>query len=54
VVLAGYVGTVDDWDEPAFGKEWAHALSDVPRISYFKASEAESLRPDGQWASPQS
>jgi len=50
VVLAGYVGTVDDWDGPAFGKEWTDALNNVPRINYFKASEAESLRSDGQWA----
>lgn len=47
-VLAGYVGTVDAWDR--FDSPWQDALHRHPRIEYFKASEAESLRPDGQWA----
>jgi len=46
-VLAGYVGTVDGWD--SFDAQWDEVLSAHPRIEYFKSSEAESLRPDGQW-----
>jgi hypothetical protein len=47
-VLAGYVGTVEDWD--AFNEQWRTVLDGPPKLEYFKASEAESLRPDGQWA----
>jgi Protein of unknown function (DUF3800) len=46
-ILAGYVGTVAGWD--GFDGEWTKALHRHPRIEYFKAREAESLRPDGQW-----
>ncbi|HEV8415085.1 MAG TPA: DUF3800 domain-containing protein [Bryobacteraceae bacterium] len=47
-VLAGYLGTVDGWD--SFDSLWAETLHADPYIEYFKGSEAESLRPDGQWA----
>lgn len=47
-VLAGYVGTVEAWD--LFGATWLEVLNGPPKLEYFKASEAESLRPDGQWA----
>jgi uncharacterized protein DUF3800 len=47
-VLAGYVGTVEAWG--AFDEAWRHVLAGPPSIEYFKASEAESLRSDGQWA----
>jgi hypothetical protein len=47
-VLAGYLGTVEGWD--LFDDEWKEVLDKPPRIEYFKSSEAESLRPDGQWA----
>ncbi len=41
-VLAGYVGTVCDWI--GFEPAWRVALENPPRIEYFKASEAESLK----------
>src|SRR6516164_5038315 len=47
-VLAGYVGTVEAWD--SFEVPWRAVLDSPPKLEYFKASEAESLRPDGQWA----
>jgi hypothetical protein len=47
-VLAGYLGTVEGWD--SFDSQWTEVLHAHPTIEYFKASEAESLRPDGQWA----
>jgi Protein of unknown function (DUF3800) len=47
-VLAGYVGTVEAWD--AFEQSWRTVLDVSPKLEYFKASEAESLREDGQWA----
>jgi hypothetical protein len=47
-VLAGYVGTVESWD--AFDGPWREVLNGPPKLEYFKASEAESLRADGQWA----
>jgi hypothetical protein len=47
-VLAGYVGTVEKWD--SFGDEWLTVLNVPPKLEYFKSSEAESLRPEGQWA----
>ena len=47
-VLAGYMASAADWD--SFDAEWRAVLDDSPRIVYFKSSEAESLRPDGQWA----
>jgi len=47
-VLAGYVGTMEAWD--AFEGSWREVLDGSPKLEYFKASEAESLRSDGQWA----
>jgi hypothetical protein len=47
-VLAGYLGTVEAWN--AFDEPWGKVLAGPPELKYFKASEAESLRPDGQWA----
>lgn len=47
-VLAGYVGTVERWD--SFDRQWRTVLDGPPKIDYFKSSEAESLRSDGQWA----
>lgn len=47
-VLAGYIGTVEGWGQ--FDAEWMRVLHKDPHIQYFKSSEAESLRPDGQWA----
>jgi hypothetical protein len=47
-VLAGYLGTVEGWD--SFDDQWKEVLHAPPRIEYFKSREAESLRPDGQWA----
>jgi hypothetical protein len=47
-VLAGYVGTLEAWD--AFEKPWIEILNGSPKLEYFKASEAESLRPNSQWA----
>jgi hypothetical protein len=47
-VLAGYVGTAEAWD--AFDDAWRSVLDGPPKLHYFKASQAESLRPDGQWA----
>jgi Protein of unknown function (DUF3800) len=47
-VLAGYVGSVEAWD--AFDAPWRAVLDGPPKLDYFKASEAESLRPDGQWS----
>jgi hypothetical protein len=41
-VLAGYVGTVSDWI--GFEPEWTAVMDAVPRIEYFKSSEAESLK----------
>src|SRR5271166_3973486 len=46
-VLAGYVGTVEAWDR--FDTSWQAVLDGPPKLEYFKASEAESLRPNGQW-----
>jgi len=47
-VLAGYIGTVEGWD--SLEGQWQSILEQPPKLEYFKASEAESLRPDGQWA----
>jgi hypothetical protein len=47
-VLAGYIGTVEGWDR--FDAQWTQVLRQDPPIEYFKSSQAESLRPDGQWA----
>jgi hypothetical protein len=47
-VLAGYLGRIEGWD--SFDSQWREVLRTHPRIEYFKASEAESLRLDGQWA----
>jgi len=41
-VLAGYVSTVEKWD--SFDSLWSDVLNAPPRIKYFKASEAESLK----------
>jgi hypothetical protein len=41
-VLAGYISSVEDWDE--FDPEWKSVLDSRPRIEYFKAREAESRR----------
>jgi hypothetical protein len=41
-VLAGYVATVEQWD--SFDVRWLDTLHTSPRIAYFKASEAESLK----------
>jgi Protein of unknown function (DUF3800) len=46
-VLAGYLGTTDAWDK--FDEPWRAVPDGPPSIGYFKSSEAESLRPDGQW-----
>jgi hypothetical protein len=45
-VLAGYLGSVADWD--AFDPEWQAVLDSPPKIEYFKHSEAQSLK--GQFA----
>jgi hypothetical protein len=42
------LGTVEGWD--SFDSQWTTVLHADPYIEYFKASEAESLRPDGQCA----
>ena len=47
-VLGGYVGTAEAWDK--FDHHWRAVLDGPPKLEYFKASQAESLRPDGQWA----
>jgi hypothetical protein len=47
-VLAGYVGTAEAWD--SFEGQWRAVLDGPPKLEYLKASEAESLRPEGQWA----
>jgi hypothetical protein len=47
-VLAGYVGTTQSW--AAFDEPWRAILDWRPKLDYFKASEAESLRSDGKWA----
>ena len=47
-VLAGYVSSAESWN--LFEPEWRAALNAAPKIDYFSSSEAESLRPDGQWA----
>src|SRR5271163_1799368 len=41
-VLAGYVGTVEGWDR--FDDLWLKVLHAHPRIEYFKAVQAESLK----------
>jgi len=47
-VLAGYIGTIEGWD--SFDDQWRSVLDGPPKLGYFKSSEAESLRSDGQWA----
>ena len=47
VCVGGYLGTADAWDK--FDEPWRAVLDGPPSIEYFKSSEAESLRPDGQW-----
>ena len=41
-VLAGYIGTLEDWD--SFDAQWDAVLSESPSIPYFRSAEAESLR----------
>jgi len=41
-VLAGYVATVEQWN--TFDSRWLDALHAHPRIEYFNASDAESLK----------
>lgn len=41
-VLAGFLGTADDWI--SFSDEWAEALAEPPSLGYFKAAEANRLR----------
>ena len=41
-VLGGYVAGVSDWN--AFDPEWRAATNAQPRIGYFHAAEAESLK----------
>jgi hypothetical protein len=41
-VLAGYLSTAEAWDR--FTPEWDAELARIPRLLYFKASEAESLK----------
>jgi hypothetical protein len=47
-VLAGYIGTAQGWE--SFDGLWRSVLSCPPALKYFKSSEAESLRPEGQWS----
>ena len=47
-VMAGYVGPVTAWD--SFDAPWRSVLADDPKIPYFHAVEAQSLRSDGVWA----
>jgi hypothetical protein len=47
-IMAGYVGTVSAWD--GFNDQWCAALDEAPKIPYFHAAEANSLRPDSVWA----
>jgi hypothetical protein len=47
-VMAGYLGTVSAWE--CFDERWRAVLDDDPKIPYFHAVEARSLRPDGVWA----
>lgn len=47
-VLAGYISTLERWD--TFDDKWQRVLNEHPRLDCFKASQAESLRPDGQWS----
>ncbi len=46
-VLAGYLATAEAWDE--FDGQWRKVLDGPPKLDYFKSSEAESLRTEGQW-----
>jgi hypothetical protein len=46
-VLAGYLGTLEDWD--SFDTQWDTVLREAPSIPYFKSAEAERLRADGHW-----
>jgi Protein of unknown function (DUF3800) len=48
VVLAGYVASAEAW--LGFDDEWINVLEDAPPIDCFHAAEAESLRPESQWA----
>jgi len=50
-VLAGYLGTVADWD--AFDSEWQEVLCAEPRIEYFKMKQAERLRDQFEGFTPE-
>jgi hypothetical protein len=41
-VLAGYIGTVEGWDQ--FDRMWLDVLHDYPRAEIFKAASAESRK----------
>jgi hypothetical protein len=47
-VMAGYVGSVSAWE--CFDERWRFVLDASPKIPYFHAVEANSLRPDSVWA----
>jgi hypothetical protein len=47
-VLAGLLSTVEEWAK--FSNKWVLALSQPPKLDYFKMSEAASLQPSGQFA----
>jgi hypothetical protein len=47
-VMAGYIGAVSAWE--CFDERWCSVLDERPRIPYFHAVEANSLRSDGVWA----
>lgn len=41
-VLSGFMGCVPDWER--FSTAWTAALNQDPKLEYFKASEAQSLK----------
>jgi hypothetical protein len=41
-VLSGFCSDAHSWE--GFSDAWAHILEDVPKIGYFKAREAQSLK----------
>ena len=47
-VMAGYLGSVSAWE--CFDERWRSVLDHSPRVPYFHAVEANSLRSDGVWA----
>ncbi|HEY6345158.1 MAG TPA: DUF3800 domain-containing protein [Bryobacteraceae bacterium] len=50
-VLGGYLSTIDKWE--VFTNEWQVSIDGPPRIEYFKASEAQSLKDQFEGWSPQ-